>query len=52
MKVIKGKLACGGTLKDRNIEVLFGRNDRSSELIQILVEQGFKREAIHVSKGI
>lgn len=51
MKTIKNKLACGGTVKDGTIEVLFGRHDRSKELIDVLVKEGFDRDSIHVSSG-
>lgn len=51
MKVIKNKLACGGTLKGRIIEVLYGKHDRTDELIEVLVKEGFNRDSIHVSSG-
>lgn len=49
LKAIKNKLACAGTIKGKNIEILYGRNDRSRELINILVEVGFNRDSIRVS---
>ena len=49
VKSIKNKMACGGTVKGTNIEVLYGRNQRTKELIDALVELGFDRDSIHVS---
>lgn len=49
VKSIKNKLAVGGTIKGKNLEILFGKTDKTKELIEILVGEGFKREAIHVS---
>lgn len=49
VKIIKNKMACGGTVKGKTIEVLLGKGDRSAELIKSLVSQGFKEESIHVS---
>lgn len=49
LKNIKNRMACGGTVKEKNIEILFGRHDRSKDLIENLVKEGFKEEAIHVT---
>jgi len=49
MKKIKSKMACAGTIKGKNVEILYGRHDRSKELIEILVSQGFEKDAIHVT---
>lgn len=49
MKTIKNKLACGGTVKGKSIEVLYGKHDRTSELIKVLVEQGFNKDSVHVT---
>ena len=49
LKKIKAKLACAGTVKGKTIEVLYGKQDRSKELIDILVSEGYQREAIHVT---
>lgn len=49
VKTIKNKMACGGTIKDKTIEVLYGRNDRTSDLIQVLSDAGFDKDSIHVS---
>lgn len=49
LKHIKNKLACGGTIKGRTIEILYGRSDRNKEVIDILVELGFERDSIHLS---
>lgn len=51
IKVVKSKLACGGTIKGKSIEVLYGRADRTPDLIKVLVEQGFKRDSIHVTSN-
>lgn len=51
MKVIKNKLACGGTTKGKSIEVLYGKQDRTNELIDVLVKEGFNRDSIHVSSS-
>lgn len=49
VKTIKNRLAVGGTIKGKNIEVLFGKTDKTKQLIDILVKEGFNRESIHVS---
>lgn len=49
MKSIKNKMACGGTVKGKSIEILFGKSDKTKELIDILVKEGFNRDSIHVS---
>ena len=49
LKTIKNKMACGGTIKGKTIEILFGRNDRTKDLIEILVDMGFNRDSIHVT---
>lgn len=49
VKSIKNKLAVGGTIKGKNIEVLFGKTDKTADLINILVKEGFDRDSIHVS---
>lgn len=49
LKTIKNKMACGGTIKDKDIEILFGRNDRTSDLTNVLVDAGFDRNSIHIS---
>lgn len=49
LKKIKNKLACGGTVKGKTIEILYGRNDRTKEVIEILAEMGFDKDSIHTS---
>lgn len=49
MKIIKNKLACGGTVKGRTIEVLYGKHDRTADLIKVLSQQGFNKDSIHVT---
>ena len=49
LKVIKNKLAVGGTIKSGNIEVLFGKTDKTKDLIEILSKEGFDKDAIHIS---
>lgn len=51
LKTIKNKMACGGTIKEKNIEILFGRNDRTNDLKNVLVEAGFDINSIHVSSN-
>ena len=50
VRKIKTRLACGGTIKNRNIEVLFGRIEKTKDLINILAEEGFDKESISISK--
>jgi translation initiation factor 1 len=49
LKEIKNKMACGGTIKGKSIEILFGRGDRTKDLINVLESQGFDRNSIHVT---
>ena len=49
VKTIKNKLACAGTIKGKNIEILYGRHDRTKDLVKVLEEQGFQKESISVS---
>lgn len=49
VKAVKNKLACGGTVKGDKIEVLYGRNERTKELIECLVELGFNKDSIHIT---
>jgi len=51
VKSIKNKMACAGTIKGRTIEVLYGRHDRTSDLISTLSGLGFDAGSIHVTKG-
>ncbi len=51
LKIIKNKLACAGTIKGKSIEVLYGRHDRTSDLVKVLEEQGFKKDSIHITSG-
>ncbi len=48
-KTIKNKMACGGTIKGRDIEILLGRTDKHKEIIKILVQEGFNEDSISVS---
>ena len=50
-KEIKTKMACAGTIKGKNIEVLYGRNDRTPELIKVLESLGFNRDSIHITSN-
>ena len=50
LKFIKNKLASAGTIKKQQIEILFGRSDKSKDLINLLVEYGFERDSITVKK--
>ena len=47
VKNIKNKLAVAGTIKGKNIEILFGRTDKTRQLTDILVKEGFDRDSIH-----
>ena len=51
VKEIKNKMACGGTIKGKSIEILYGRHNRTNDLINTLVSLGFDKNSIHVSKG-
>ena len=50
-KTIKTKMACGGTIKGKTIEVLYGRHDRTKDLIAVLESLGFNKDTIHVSSN-
>jgi len=50
LKEIKNKMACAGTIKGKNLEILYGRHDRNNDLIENLVKLGFDKESIHLSK--
>ncbi|MFP4401724.1 MAG: stress response translation initiation inhibitor YciH [Candidatus Nanoarchaeia archaeon] len=49
MKIIKNKMACGGTVKGREIEILLGKSDKHKEIIKVLVQEGFNEDSIHVT---
>ncbi len=51
LKTIKAKMACGGTIKERNIEVLLGRTEKSKDLANVLVKEGFSADSIHISRA-
>lgn len=51
LKVIKNKMACGGTIKEKNIEILLGKTDKSQDLVKILSSEGFDPDSIHITKG-
>lgn len=51
LKTIKNKMACAGTIKGTTIEVLYGRNPRDKELIDCLVELGYNRDSISITKN-
>ena len=50
VKKLKNKLACGGTFKKNSIEILFGKHERTKELIGCLEEFGYNKESIKVTK--
>jgi translation initiation factor 1 len=50
LKILKRKLACGGTMKNNCIELLFGKTDKTKEIIKFLELEGFNRENINISK--
>ena len=50
LKTLKKKLACGGTIKNNCIEILFGKTDKTKDVINYLELEGFSRENINVSK--
>jgi len=49
-KEIKTKMACAGTVKVKNIEVLYGRNDRTPELLEVLSKLGFNKDSVHITR--
>ncbi len=49
VKNIKNRLAVAGTIKGKNVEILFGKTDKTKDLTEILVKEGFSRDSIHVS---
>lgn len=51
VKEIKNKMACAGTIKGKTIEVLYGRHDRTADLIAVLVKLGFDKDSIHLSSN-
>ena len=52
VKNIKNKLACAGTIKGKNIEILYGRHDRTKDLVKVLEEQGFQKDSISVTSSV
>jgi translation initiation factor 1 len=46
VKKIKNKMAVAGTIKGKNVEVLFGRSDKTKILIECLIAEGFDRSSI------
>ena len=50
LKLIKTKIACGGTCKNNTLEVLFGKTDKTKDLIQILESKGFDKDKISIKK--
>ena len=48
VKTIKNKMACGGTIKGKTIEILYGRHNRTNDLIDVLSDLGFDKNAIHI----
>jgi translation initiation factor 1 len=44
-KKLKEKLACGGTVKDKQIEL---QGDHRSKIVKVLVEAGFEQSQIKV----
>ncbi|MFW6286049.1 MAG: stress response translation initiation inhibitor YciH [Nanoarchaeota archaeon] len=49
VKQIKNRLACGGTVKGKSIEILYGRNERNKELVEVLTSLGFNKDSINFS---
>lgn len=49
VKSIKNKMAVAGTIKGKNVEILFGRSDKTKILIAQLEKEGFSKDSIHVS---
>jgi len=50
LKLIKNKLACAGTIKNNAVEVLFGKTDKTKDLIKILESEGFSENNISIKK--
>jgi len=46
VKKLKNRLAVAGTIKGKNIEILFGRSDKTKLLIEALEKEGFDRDSI------
>lgn len=46
VKKLKNRLAVAGTIKGKNIEILFGRSDKTKLLIEALEKEGFDRNSI------
>ncbi len=49
VKSIKNKMACAATIKGDHVEVLYGRNERTKELVETLVSLGFNKDTIHTT---
>jgi len=49
LKLIKNKLACAGTIKNNALEVLFGKTDKTKDLIKILESEGFSENNISIT---
>ena len=50
LKKIKRSMSCGGTLKNKNLEILFGKSEKINKLISILEEEGINKEMIFITK--
>lgn len=48
VKKLKNKLACGGTIRDKTIEL---QGDHLNKIKKVLVEMGFSEEGIEIAKG-
>ena len=47
LKELKSRLACGGTIKNNQIELQGGNKERVRD---ILVELGFPKESVHITE--
>lgn len=49
VKNIKNRLAVAGTIKGKNVEILFGKTDKTKLLVEILISEGFNKDSIRIS---
>ena len=50
LKILKTKMSCGGTIKNNCLEILFGKIDKTKDLVKILEAEGFDNENINILK--
>jgi translation initiation factor 1 len=51
LKIIKSKMATNGTVKNGSIEILFGKTDKTKEVIDALISEGYSKDSIHIKSN-